>query len=61
MWITQFFQRFISLIELKFEIIELFFRGMSHLIRTLTIKTNFNLTIRANSTEELGKLEKYMR
>ena len=37
MWITQFFQRFISLIELKFEIIELFFRGMSHLIRTLTI------------------------
>ena len=25
MWITQFFQRFISLIKLKFEIIELFF------------------------------------
>ena len=31
MWITQFFQSFISLIKLKFEIIELFFSGKSHL------------------------------
>ena len=37
MWITQFFQRFISLIQLKFEIIELFFSGISHLLRTQTI------------------------
>ena len=60
MWITQFFQRFISLIELKFEIIELFFSW--HVTSNKNLNNyERNLKIRANSTEELGKLEKYMR
>ena len=34
MWITQLFQRLISLIKFKFEIAVLFFSGVSHLIKT---------------------------
>ena len=56
MCITQFFQRFISLMKLKFEIIELFFRWHIIPIENL-INFKCTLKIRATSTEELGKLE----
>ena len=56
MWITQFFQRFISLRKLKFEIIELFFRWHIIPIENL-INFKCTLKIRATSTKELGKLE----
>ena len=55
MWITQFFQRFISLMKLKFEIIERFFRWHIIPIENL-INVKCTLKIRATSTEELGKL-----
>ena len=58
MWIARFFQFFISLIMMKFEIIELFFQWYITPTENLN---NFkrNLKIREPSTEELGNLVKY--
>ena len=57
MWIARFFQCFISLIIMKFEITELFFQR--HIAPNENLNSfKRNLKIREPFTEELGKMKK---